>query len=242
MNGPQIIAVASALWVGAGLTSALWMARRGHRDPLWLLIAVGLGPALAVIAPERIERTPRILTAEEHGPPAAAGVQVLVGVDGSPESWAALRDVLTLFSGRLGRLTVAEVVDYDAAEVDWRGKQAAARQHLAGILGDCGEQQVVCEVLTGPPVPALLRCAEQQHVDLIAVGRRGHGPSVRLLGSVADELVHAAPVPVLIGVSHHAAELSGTFGPAHAGSDEAGWPSDQSSAGSADRRGDHTRM
>ncbi|SCG43315.1 hypothetical protein [Micromonospora halophytica] len=54
MTRAQFITVALAFLVGSGLASALWMARRGHRDRLWMLIAVALGPVLAVIAPERV--------------------------------------------------------------------------------------------------------------------------------------------------------------------------------------------
>jgi nucleotide-binding universal stress UspA family protein len=34
--------------------------------------------------------------------------------------------------------------------------------------------------------------------DLLAVGRRGHGASKRLIGSTASRLAHGADVPVLI--------------------------------------------
>ena len=137
----------------------------------------------------------------------ADGVTVLVGVDGSPESDAALRAVLDLLPGRLGRLIAAEVVDYDAADSDdWRGRQAAARAHFADVHTACGQRNVECEVLAGPPAQALLRCAHEQDVDLIAVGRRGRGLSVRLLGSVADELTRTAPVPVLVVGAHAATE------------------------------------
>ncbi|WP_019901332.1 universal stress protein [Salinispora arenicola] len=206
MTRGEYVTVVLALWVGAGLATALWMGRRGHRDPLWLFFAVVFGPVLAVMAPERIERSPRLVSAE---PPqeSADGVTVLVGVDGSPESDAALRAVLDLLPGRLGRLIAAEVVDYDAADSDdWRGRQAAARAHFTDTHIVCGPRNVECEVLAGPPAQALLRCAREQDVDLIAVGRRGRGLSVRLLGSVADELTRTAPVPVLVVGAHAATE------------------------------------
>jgi nucleotide-binding universal stress UspA family protein len=185
------------------------MARHGHRDPLWLFSAVILGPVLAVIAPERIERIPRLLTAEQYGT-AATGVRVLVGVDGSPESRSALRAVLDLLAGRLGQLVLAEVVDYDTAEADWRGRQAAAQQHLADAHNTCGEPRVACEVLAGPPAGTLMRFAQQQDVDLIVVGRRGHGLAERLLGSVAEELVRHATVPVLVAASTSSSERKET--------------------------------
>jgi len=87
MTRGQFITMVPVLWVGAGLATALWMARRGHRDPLWLFLAVIFGSVLAVMVPERIERAPRLLSAGPQRDP-AAGVKVLVGVDGSQESRA----------------------------------------------------------------------------------------------------------------------------------------------------------
>ncbi len=208
MTREQIIIIVLAAWVGAGLASMLWMARRGHRDPLWLLGAVLLGPVLAFIAPDRIERSPKVLSTERHGKP-DAGTRVLIGVDGSAESLAALQSVLALLRRRIGWLVVAEVVDYDTAEDDWRQRQAAARQHLAAARTLCGEHAVSCELLAGPPGQALAERAQRDDIDLIVVGRRGHGLSVRLLGSVAEYLARTALVPVLISGTTTAAGQHG---------------------------------
>ncbi|MEP7763156.1 universal stress protein [Sanguibacter sp. 25GB23B1] len=197
MTGAQFAILVVGLWVGAGLATMLWMARQGHRDPLWLLSAVVLGPVLAVIASERVERTPRVLVADDREA-ASAGRRALVGVDGSPESQAALEAVLDLLPREASRLVLAAVVDYDAADLDWRGKQGFAQERLAAARRMAGERDVVCEVLAGPPARALVQCAEQNDVHLIAVGRRGRGLSVRILGSVAEDLVRTAPAPVLI--------------------------------------------
>jgi hypothetical protein len=64
MTRLQHITAVLALWVGAGLATALWMARRGHRDPLWLFLAVIFGPVLAMIAPDRIQHASRLVSAE----------------------------------------------------------------------------------------------------------------------------------------------------------------------------------
>lgn len=54
-------------------------------------------------------------------------------------------------------------------------------------------------VLDYHPARAILRFAETEGVDLIAVGTRGHGRVARLvLGSVSDKVVRAADVPVLV--------------------------------------------
>lgn len=100
MTGIQVGAVAGVVWLAAGLATILWMARRGHRDPLWFLMAVVFGPFLALMAAERIERTPRLVHADQFDDFPAGSSRVLVGVDGSPESGAALHAVLDLFVAR----------------------------------------------------------------------------------------------------------------------------------------------
>ena len=201
MTQAQFIVLACGLWAGAGLATMLWMARRGHRDPLWLLSAVVLGPVLALAAPELVERTPRVLSSVRHGT-RAAGPRVLVGIDGSPESRAALQAVLDMLREQPGQLVLATVVDYDAAELDWRGRQETAQEHLDAARTLAAGHDLECEVHAGPPAQALAQCADQHGVDLIAVGRRGRGVSVRVLGSVAEDLVRRSPVPVLVaGVS-----------------------------------------
>jgi nucleotide-binding universal stress UspA family protein len=54
-------------------------------------------------------------------------------------------------------------------------------------------------VADGPAAPALLALAAEESVDLVAAGRRGRsGWRERVLGGVADKLLHLAPCPVLV--------------------------------------------
>jgi nucleotide-binding universal stress UspA family protein len=61
-------------------------------------------------------------------------------------------------------------------------------------------QDVASEVVVGAPVAAqILDYANEHSVDLIALATRGHSGVKRLvLGSVADKLIRAATVPVLV--------------------------------------------
>lgn len=55
------------------------------------------------------------------------------------------------------------------------------------------------ELYEGNPVGAITKLAEQEHADLVVVGRRGHGGFAELLlGSVPHSLAHHATVPVVI--------------------------------------------
>jgi nucleotide-binding universal stress UspA family protein len=54
-------------------------------------------------------------------------------------------------------------------------------------------------LLTGHPIDAVVRLAEDEGVDLIVLGSHGRtGVSRVLMGSVAEEIVRKAPCPVLI--------------------------------------------
>lgn len=55
------------------------------------------------------------------------------------------------------------------------------------------------ELLYGSPGEAVIQFAEQQNVDMIVTGSRGHGLIRRtIMGSVSDYIVHHCRVPVLI--------------------------------------------
>jgi len=57
---------------------------------------------------------------------------------------------------------------------------------------------VVTAVCEGEPAAEICRYAEEHDADVIATGTRGrHGEHGFLLGSVAEEIVHQAPMPVL---------------------------------------------
>lgn len=188
-----------AAWILLGLSAVWWLARNGHRDPYWYLFGVVLGPILWPVAWERIERRPRRLTTASTGPVPPGTLKVLVAVDGSKEAVRAYTDALEILGPRAGRLILVEVVDYDAAEVDWRGRVDEAEMRLGELKTDCRREGVDCIVLAGRPAETLLRFAAEEQADLIVVGKRGSGMSTRLLGSVTSELLRESSVPLMIG-------------------------------------------
>lgn len=198
-----VVVVLAVLWPLVGVLSGVLMARRGY-DPLWILIALPLGPLFLPIALERIRRRPRVVAFGATGePPRRTGestaTRILVGLDGSEQSDRALETVLRLFGPHYGLLVLAEVVSYEATEGVARTVVDEAAQRLSELAAGANTAGVVhTEVLTGPPGPALRRFAEQQDVDVLVVGRRGRGRSPRLLGSVSSDLVENSAVPVLV--------------------------------------------
>lgn len=197
------VVILAVVWPVIGLLSGLVMARRGY-DPMWVLIALPLGPLFVPIALERIRRRPGVAEFGPTGePPArvdgAAGPRLLVGVDGSTQSSRALDTVIELFGPRCGLLVLAEVVPFDAAEAVTSGGVDDASRRLAEVAARVRVAGGVhTEVLTGPPGPALRRFAEDQDMDLLVVARRGNGRSARMLGSVSTDLVEHSTVPVLV--------------------------------------------
>jgi len=194
-------AITVAVWIGTGLITGVWMARRGH-DWRWTIVAVVLGPVFVPIALERVERNPRVAASGADGTPAPReathGSRVLVGVDGSPESDRALDTALGLLGRDDGLLVLAEVVSYDDAEADDPGAVRSAAVHLDGAAARAAGAAVNLEVLAGPPGAALARYAADADLDVIVVGRRGGGASAHLLGSVSSYLVRHSEIPVLV--------------------------------------------
>lgn len=205
---PIVVVVA---WVVVGLLTAVWMARHGHRDPAWFSTAAILGPIMAVAAAERVQRRPAVLARMDSGDSGgrrAGRLRVLVGVDGSAASQAALDLAIDVLGPCAETLVVAEVVDYDAAESDWRGRVVAAKRRLITAAEQGGGRPMTCEVLAGPPAQTLAQFARENDIDVVVVGRHGHGLSGRLVGDVTRELVRDAPVPVLVaGGGPHASRV-----------------------------------
>ncbi len=137
--------------------------------------------------------------------PVAAPV-VVVGVDGSPASFAAV-DLAVDQAGNDGRVVVVHAYTpapaYDgfsyAAMVEDMHKAAEAlledlESKTTKLAGSSWERRVVL----GPPARALVDEAKDQQAEAIVIGSRGVGYLHALLGSVAYETIHLAHCPVLV--------------------------------------------
>ena len=102
-----------------GVTASLVMDRRGHSSFTWLLLGAVLGPLVIPIGMSTIRAESRHPRAQarltEEGEQGPGTVDVLVGIDGSVQSAAALRAALDLFADRIARLTLAGVIDNNSA-------------------------------------------------------------------------------------------------------------------------------
>ncbi|MGD0605215.1 MAG: universal stress protein [Streptosporangiaceae bacterium] len=137
--------------------------------------------------------------------------RIVVGVDGSPSSRAALRWAVR--QAKLMDATVDAVIAWQIPVVlqsyGWApiyveeegSFQEDARKRLDALIGDAVEQadsqRVNSLVIKGHAAEALLEAADG--ADLLVVGSSGRGGFTQaLLGSVSQHCVHHAPCPVLV--------------------------------------------
>lgn len=135
--------------------------------------------------------------------------RIVVGVDGSPSSYGAVR--FAIEEARLRDAVVDAVIAYEYPPVTFglpeamvipvperTGLEQAARQTLDGVLrGVDPGVHVERIVVAGSPRRVLREAAIG--ADLLVVGSRGYG-AVRglVLGSVSQYLVGHAPCPVVV--------------------------------------------
>ncbi|HEX6345921.1 universal stress protein [Umezawaea sp.] len=149
---------------------------------------------------------PVVVVRGDPGPDAP----VVVGVDGSPASEAAIGFAFEAASTRGAPLTAVMtwtdfLVDspYNEARlaIDWERVEEAERrllaQRMAGWQEKYPDVRVNRLVLRDRPVRALLKLAED--AQLLVVGSRGHGGFTgMLLGSTSQALVYHAPCPLAV--------------------------------------------
>jgi nucleotide-binding universal stress UspA family protein len=124
---------------------------------------------------------------------------VIVGVDSSPESRAALAWTLRL-ADALGWRVVAvhavgllEAGGYQPPIAVMGLVEEAGRR--TGVEVDASVEEIA---EAGHPAKTLVRVAEREEAGLIVVGRRGLGRAPRLLGSTSEGVLARAVTPVLI--------------------------------------------
>jgi len=150
----------------------------------------------------------------------AGSTKIVVGVDGSPSSRAALR--WAVWHAALTGGTVDAVMAWQIPMIlrtsawapiyvdEASGLEEDARNTLNAVISDevdpADSQRVSTRIVNGQAAQVLLQAAAD--ADLLVVGSRGHGSVAdALLGSVGQHCVHHAHCPVLImrGEPHRAA-------------------------------------
>ncbi len=137
--------------------------------------------------------------------------RILVGWDGSAAAETALSAALHLVEryagGGIVALSVLAPASHAEAGEDRARDLASARrlvvERLSEVMARLGldpaDERIVHHVLEDPhPATAIATYAVDHGFDLVIVGRRGRSGPGPLIGSVADRLVRAAAVPVLL--------------------------------------------
>ena len=137
-------------------------------------------------------------------------LNILAAIDGSEHGAAALRTAAQLAREEHARLTVVTAVP-PAPTFAALSAAGAALTDAAHLMGDVGARirdqvdalpddlSVTTIVVAGQPVDVILERLDEGRHDLLVMGTRGLGRvGSALLGSVAQAVLHAADVPVLV--------------------------------------------
>ena len=138
--------------------------------------------------------------------------EIVVGIGGDG-SGAAAAHTAARVANMMG-VGVELVFGYEAAALGPRGGAleeeisavgaTATAAVRAELLARYPNLTVDVELVHDRPVESLMRVAEERQAEAIAVGHGGKGPlRAALLGSVTYEMVHRAPVPILVVPDEH---------------------------------------
>ncbi len=168
----------------------------------------------------RSAEVPMLLVRPVEGPvPSPAVGQILIPLDGSPRAEAALPPAMAMaatFGAGLALLTavhpVPVVIDPPTSfpteinEELTALQRSQAQDYLDGVVGRLNEAGVRASgaaVLAGRVFDAIQAAAQARGTGMVALATHGRGGLRRMvLGSVADKLVRAGELPVLVTRPH----------------------------------------
>lgn len=132
--------------------------------------------------------------------------KILVPMDGSPSSIAALEEALVLAEELAAAVDVLHVYAPDRFELGSStaatdASVAEAEREMESAIGEARAllgDRLSRRTESGEPVRKIVEIAAADHADLIVIGTHGRVGRLRaLVGSVADGVVRNAPCPVL---------------------------------------------
>lgn len=159
---------------------------------------------------------PVLLVQSKHPEKAEAGkklsfVKVLVPLDGSDIGESALSniEILAVETGvsvnLLRVITPPGVVEANVFGPDLKkfvgAMQDTCKDYLSSVVARLSEKGVKAtyDIITGDPADKIVEYARNEGVDLIAMSTHGRSGIARwVLGSVADKVLHAAKMPMLL--------------------------------------------
>ena len=139
--------------------------------------------------------------------PLTRGERILVAVDGSNYSEAAVDQAVSLGSICNSEIFLVSVVDLypeqmEVAPAHVEKMSAEVREHLDKAKEKVDKADISCETIVhmgGKPHEFIVQEAKDKAIDLIVMGTHGRTGIKRvLLGSVAQNVIGHAPCPVLV--------------------------------------------
>ncbi len=133
--------------------------------------------------------------------------EIVVGIGGDGSGWQAARVAARL--ANLMHTTLVLVFGYEAVAMGPRGGPLEEQVAAIGeevttevrdeLLATYPTLAIEVALVQSRPVDALIEVAAAREAEVIAVGHGGSGPlKAALLGSITYEIVHRAPLPVLV--------------------------------------------
>ncbi len=144
---------------------------------------------------------------EENACPLTKGERILVAVDGSDYSYAAVDQAISLGRTCNSKIFVISVVNLypeqmAVAPALVEKMSEEVRAHLDKAKQKIDEADIPCETIVhmgGKPHEFIVREAKEKKIDLIVMGTHGRTGIKRvLMGSVAQNVIGHAPCPVLV--------------------------------------------
>jgi nucleotide-binding universal stress UspA family protein len=128
---------------------------------------------------------------------------ILVALDGSPDSYAALAHGATLSRDQNARLTVLSVIPPSAPGDAAISTDDLKHLHIgvlrAAVDSVPDDVSVTTLLESGNPAETIVQVAERADHDLVLMGSHGHSHGYRaLLGSVSERVLRASAMPVLL--------------------------------------------
>ena len=133
--------------------------------------------------------------------------RILVAIENSPGDQTILTHVAQLATLTGAELLLVHVADgwaarhYDELQLRKSEEMKADRVYLDRLRDDLAGQgfRVETELALGDPATELIRVAEEQQVDLVAMSTHGHRFLADVIhGTTADRVRHLLKVPVLL--------------------------------------------
>jgi nucleotide-binding universal stress UspA family protein len=139
--------------------------------------------------------------------PLTRGERILVAVDGSDFSMAAVDQAISLGGICNSQIFLVSVVDLypeqmAVAPTLVEQMSEEVRQHLDQAKKKVDQAKIACETIVrmgGAPHEFIVQEANDKEIDLILMGTHGHTGLKRvLMGSVAQNVIANAPCPVMV--------------------------------------------